>query len=148
MRKLFLLLTFLSFVLPHLVAQTSVRYYGRVSDESNHGIEAVDVTVDGLPYGTSTDSSGRYSFEFETNLPKLTLRFEQFGYGVMTSVQKVKAGSHRVNVTLRDSSVMLSGVSVSEVSRQTASVSRLPVERLKETPSANGGIEGLITFLP
>ncbi|MBR6043883.1 MAG: TonB-dependent receptor [Paludibacteraceae bacterium] len=145
MRKLFLLLTFLSFVLPHLVAQTSVRYYGRVSDESNHGIEAVDVTVDGLPYGTSTDSSGRYSFEFETNLPKLTLRFEQFGYGVMTSVQKVKAGSHRVNVTLRDSSVMLSGVSVSEVSRQTASVSRLPVERLKETPSANGGIEGLIT---
>lgn len=145
MRKLIFIYSFLCFFVSQTVAQVSVRYFGRVSDENNHGIEAVDITVDGLPYGTSTDSSGRFSFEFETTLPKLTLRFEQLGYGSTTSVQKVKEGSHRVNVTLRDSSIMLSGVSVTEVARQTEAVNKLPVDRLKETPNANGGIEGIIT---
>ena len=145
MRKFFLLLSFLSFVVSLIEAQTSVRFYGRVSDEANHGIEAVDVTVDGLPYGTSTDSTGRYSLEFETKQTSLTLRFEQFGYGVETSRQKVREGSHRVNVVLRDSSVMLAGVSVSEMTRQTESISKLPVDRLKETPNTSGGIEGIIT---
>lgn len=145
MRKFFLLLSFLSFVVSLIEAQTSVRFYGRVSDEANHGIEAVDVTVDGLPYGTSTDSTGRYSLEFETKQTSLTLRFEQFGYGVETSRQKVREGNHRVNVVLRDSSVMLAGVSVSEMTRQTESISKLPVDRLKETPNTSGGIEGIIT---
>lgn len=145
MNKIISIVCLFCMFVPQLVAQTTVRFYGRVSDENNHGIEAVDITVDDLPFGTSSDSSGRYSFEFETTLPKLTLRFEQLGYGSATSVQKVRQGSHRVNVTLRDSSTMLSGVSVTEIARQTESVNKLPVDRLKETPNVSGGIEGLIT---
>lgn len=145
MRKLLLIWTLFLAVATSLQAQTTVRYYGRVSDEMNHGIEAVDVTVDGLPYGTSTDSSGRYSFSFETTKPSVTLQFEQWGYAKYTTTQKVKSGNHRINVMLHDSAVELSGVAVKEIARQTQSVSLLPVDKVREAPNVNGGIEGLIS---
>ncbi len=145
MFKKLVILSFLLALVSQVSAQVFVRFYGRVSDETNHGIEAVDVTVDGLPYGTSTDSSGRYSFSFETTLPTVRIKFESLGYSGYAITQKVKEGNHRLNITLRDSTVLLTGVSVSEYRRQAQSVATLPVEQLKVTPSANGGIEGLIS---
>lgn len=144
-RRLIVIFCFTFLSLLRVEAQVSVRFFGRVSDEMNHGIEAVDVTVAGTVYGTSTDSTGRYSFELITTADAVTLNFDMLGYAHASTRRKVKDGSIRVNMTLRDSSTMLSGVSVTEFNRQTAAVNNLPVDRLKETPSANGGIEGVIS---
>lgn len=128
-----------------VVGQNTVRFYGRVSDEFNHGLEAVYVMVDGTHYGTQTDSVGRYSLEFVSDEPTAKLNFELFGYCNVSTVQKVKEGGRRVNVTMKDSITTIAGGSITEVGRQTSNVSLLPVDKLKETPNVGGGVEGLIS---
>lgn len=133
-------------------SQRTVRVHGRVMDDKDISLPSVDVIVQGLKTGASTDSSGSFDFTFKTAADTFSLRFSFLGFedGVRTfrikkyipvnSIQTFKA-----NVALQEDVQMLQGINVTETKRQTSTAQSLQLDKIKQVPTASGGVEAIVT---
>ena len=82
----------------------SITVSGTVTDPTGEPLIGASILAEGTSVGTATDIDGHYTINVA---PQGTLVFSYVGY----DVQKVAVnGRHEINVTMRESSVMLNEV--------------------------------------
>lgn len=144
MTRLFSIIYFLLLSFSVASAQHHAIVKGRVVDSNSQPVEMVDVMVKGTLYGTSTSADGRYRLEFDADTKLVTLNFLFVSYLPEEKVVDVSASdSVYCDVTLKEDVALLKNVTVKE-KRQTSEVLTIPVNKIKEVPTVNRGIEGII----
>ena len=136
-----------AFLLLPLVSLSQVRSItGKVIDSAGSGIEKVSVKVKGTSTGTATAADGSFAISVSSPSPMLVL--SSIGY----QTQEIAVGSqsnisvrlNRVNETLTD--VVIVGYTLQSKVKNTASISKLNPEELKNTsnPSPVQALQGKI----
>ncbi len=135
--------TLVSFFTPVLLAQ-NVKVKGTVRDENRKPIELAQVKIEGRPIGTTCDLKGKYELSFEMD-DSVVVVFSMLGYQTRKRVLKNPKDSITLNITLPNASLELGEVQVSEIRRQTGSMTDVNIKDLRNlTTASGGGIEALI----
>ncbi len=148
MPQKFLLLLVLLFAGKTALAQTAT-LYGVITDESGQVIDLVNVAVEGTGYGTATNPQGRYEFQVPAGR-KLTIVFNAHGYELLKRQITLPDSSERqLNLSLKAlSNTLTEFVKVADNERYESGMIKVDVRKVRQLPSAIGGIEGLIkTFV-
>lgn len=138
--------------LAHLAADTlqpapssgQVLIKGRVTDENRQPVEMAQVRVEGSSWGTICDLQGRYRFT-ATSADSMVVVFSQLGHEVRKRVLRSPADSVTLNVTLPSSGYQLGEVQVTEMRRQTTTMTDVNMQDMRHMGNASGGgVEQLI----
>ncbi|RYZ15730.1 MAG: SusC/RagA family TonB-linked outer membrane protein, partial [Sphingobacteriales bacterium] len=127
--------------------QTANTLSGVVQDSTNGSpIQGVSVTIKNSSEGTSTDAQGRYAFT--TTKSNGVLVFSRVGY---QSKELPFSGNAAINVVLSESAqalndVVVIGYTQQSTKKNTASISRLNPDELRNNPNSNPvqGLQGKI----
>lgn len=137
-----------------VLAGTTGKLSGRVTDKKKQPLTGVNIAVVGMPLGAATDAEGRYTI---LNIPpgRISVKAALIGYGpVLTqNVDITSDNTTRLDVELAESAVQMQEVVVSarkpvvEVNRTSniATVSReqlqtLPVQELTDIVNLQAGV--------
>ena len=127
--------------------QTAV-VFGHITDSEHQGIINANITVAGIPGGTTTDKNGN----FELTVPaekNITLTITFIGYETRTIDLKLKTGERKeIREILKPSSTSLPSVEIRDQQLPTNSFNRIDPKTISLIPSANAGIEDLIKTMP
>lgn len=125
-------------------AQNKVKLSGRVVDEEQNPLIFVTVKLEHQAIGATTNTDGRYSFEFES-VDSVAIVYSLLGYEKRRKVLRNPKGNLTLNITLRNAGHELGEITVKEVQRQMGSTQRLTVKDLKRMPSTTGNaVEELV----
>lgn len=129
-----------------IAAQQKVRIYGYVIDANNRGIEYVNVLVEGLNVGTSTNQNGYYDISFEFR-DSVSLQYSMVGYKTVRHVLKPTQRVVHATVELLSEAHEIRDIEIVAQRRQTNTIDYIDPTKYRFTPNAAGGIESLlITF--
>ena len=129
-------------------AQQVGMVFGKVTDEKNQPIELANITIMGLPGGTTTSADGMYSLQVPAAKP-LKVVFSFIGYRADTMYIRVNQGEKiRINRTLINAATELSKVVIEDRQLRSTNLSRINPKTVNALPSASGGIEALLKTLP
>ncbi len=121
---------------------------GIVTDINSNSIELINVTVKGYPIGTSTNNSGFYKLELESNI-EYTVVFSSITHKIAERKIILKRGQHKkLNIQLEGKSEQLQEIDIEDKQVRKSSLTRLDPRLLSEIPDASGNIEALIKTLP
>ncbi|MCM1355070.1 MAG: TonB-dependent receptor [Staphylococcus sp.] len=140
---------FLLFISPllALIGIAQVKIHGKITDAAGEPIEFATIRIAGTAIGTTSGLDGDYSF----SCPKadtITVHFSCLGYREETRRLIDASGDVTLNMRMQLTSEMLSQVEVTELKKQTGSVSTIDTSELRKNPDASGGsVESLITTM-
>ncbi len=122
--------------------------YGKVTDETGHPIEMVNVFVTELLVGQTTNSKGYYELSLLSDTT-LVVHFSFVGYEPKDATVRLKPGEKRkLDMTLKSTSTMLEDAVISDRGTDASSLTRLDAKKAALLPSIGGGVETLIKTLP
>jgi len=117
---------------------------GRVTDENREPIEMAQVRVDGSSAGALCDLQGHYRFTAQSS-DSMVLIFSQLGYETRKRVLSNPTDSVTLNVTLPHMGYQIGEVQVTDIRRQTNTMTDVSMKDLRHMGNASGtGVEQLI----
>jgi hypothetical protein len=129
-------------------AQQTSTVFGRVIDAGQKGIMNANITLAGLPGGTTSDKKGN----FELIVPsgkKITVVFTYIGFETETIDLRLKPGERKeIRQTLNQASTSLPSIEVKDQQLHTNTFNRIDPKTISLIPSANASIEDLVKTMP
>jgi len=132
--------------------QGKVYVRGYVLDEKGRGIDGVTVQAKNERNeleGTATNEKGYYEVAVATGD---SVYVKASFVGFKTAYRSFEVGKERaynLNMTLEEDETMLEGVEVKAQTRQSSSMMKLDMSKVKVMPgSVSGGIESMLTMMP
>lgn len=117
---------------------------GRVTDENREPVEMAQVRVDGSSSGTLCDLQGRYRFTAQSG-DSMVIIFSQLGYETRKRVLSNPTDSVTLNVTMPHMGYQIGEVQVTDIRRQTTTMTDVSMKDLRHMGNASGtGVEQLI----
>lgn len=134
MKRLLLILTFISIAATSVCAQT-LTVSGKVCDENGETIPGVSVFVRNTTHGTTTDLDGNYTLKNVSTGAQLV--FSCLGF----EEQEIKVKSSHIDVTLKEEAnrleeLVITGYQEKEIRKMTGSVAVVSNKELKDAPLA------------
>lgn len=123
---------------------------GVVTSREGQPVEFVSlgVTSSSKPYGTMTDSRGRYQLSVR-EADSITLRVSCTGYVPQVLRIKLDKDERRtLNVVLQQESTQLEEVVVSDDRLRTTTFTEIDIHRIENTVGPSDGVEALVKTLP
>ena len=118
---------------------------GTVIDDEKNPIELANVRVEGTIFGTVCDLKGRYSFTCEST-DSVVVVFSMLGYQTRKRVLQNPTDTVTLNVMLLSNGIELGEVDVTEIRRQTNTMSDVSIKDIRHMGNASGsGVEQMIT---
>ena len=118
--------------------------HGKISDRQRRPLEQVNITILGIPGGTTTSRDGSFSLQVPASIP-ITLFISSIGYETDTVKLLLTPGeSRRIERTLAEKAVELKSFVVEDRQLRNTSFTRIDPHAASVIPSANSGIEALI----
>jgi iron complex outermembrane recepter protein len=144
----------LAFLLPfYLFAQLNgaVILSGRIVGENHEGVAAASVTVKDTQFGTTTDSTGKFSLVINQKFP---FRLIISSIGFAPQELEVKNSNSRIAIQLTSQTFLANEVVVTasrvseKIQKSPVSIEKLDIRALKETPAASfydalGNVKGV-----
>ncbi|MCK9618203.1 MAG: TonB-dependent receptor [Lentimicrobiaceae bacterium] len=130
-------------------AQEKATVYGIVSDNNKKPLDLVNVSIEGLPGGTTTNKNGYFELSIPSKQP-INLIISFVGYDKRVYPLMLQPNERRnINPVLSTSSIRLPDFVVTESSiSRTSNLTRVDPKTATIVPSLGGGIESLIKTLP
>lgn len=117
---------------------------GRVTDENRQPVEMAQVRVEGTSSGALCDLQGRYRFTAQSN-DSMVVIFSQLGYETRKRVLSNPTDSVTLNVTMPHVGYQIGEVQVTDIRRQTSTMTDVSMKDLRHMGNASGtGVEQLI----
>ena len=117
---------------------------GRVVDENRKGVEMAQVRVEGTSAGAVCNLRGEYEFGCQTD-DSLVILFSQLGYQKRRRVLRNPTDTVTLNVVLPSSSLEIGEVEVTDIRRETTTMTDVSLKDMRHLGNASGGgIEQLI----
>ena len=121
---------------------------GKVTDEKNQPVELVNVSIFGLPGGTTTAVDGSYSLRIPA-AKQVKVIYSFIGFKTDTAYLKVNAGEKlRVNRSITTIATELGSVLIQDRQIRNTNLTRIDPRAVNALPSASGGIEALLKTMP
>ncbi len=111
---------------------------GLVTDDKKSPVELANVRVEGTLYGAVCDLKGKYSFSCES-ADSVVVVFSMIGYQTRKRVLKNPQDTVTLNVMIPSLGVELGEVQVSEIRRQTNTMTDVSMADFKHMGNASGG---------
>ena len=144
-RQIFLLL-FLSPLIA-LLGYAQVKIHGKITDASGEPVEFATVRIAGTAIGTTSGLEGDYSLSCPP-ADTITVHFSCIGYREETRRLIDASSDVTLNMRLQLTTEMLQQVEVTELKKQTGSITAIDASELRKNPDASGGsVESLITTM-
>ena len=144
-RQIFLLL-FLSPLIA-LLGYAQVKIHGKITDASGEPVEFATVRIAGTAIGTTSGLEGDYSLSCPP-ADTITVHFSCIGYREDTRRLIDASGDVTLNMRLQLTTEMLQQVEVTELKKQTGSITAIDASELRKNPDVSGGsVESLITTM-
>lgn len=144
-RHIFLVL-FLSPLIA-LVSYAQVKIHGKITDAKGEPVEFATVRIAGTAIGTTSGLDGDYSLSCPP-ADTITVHFSCIGYREETRRLIDASGDVTLNMRLQLTTEMLQQVEVTELKKQTGSITAIDASELRKNPDASGGsVESLITTM-
>ncbi len=124
-----------------MLAQTAT-IKGTVKNEDGKPIENVSVTYS--QHGTTTDNNGNYTLTILANV-EITITFSHIAYNIL--IKKVKVPKNRnlfFSPKLATKIEEIETVTIRDKKDDAQGIDKVPIETIKNLPSANAGIEGTL----
>lgn len=151
MRKIIVHILTSIFVLAafNVLAQQPATVFGRIIDATSQQVLInVNITIAGLPGGTTTDKQGNFELKVPSER-KITLVFTYIGFETETIDLILKQGERReIHQSLTQSSTSLPSIEVKDQQLNTNTFNRIDPKTIALIPSADAGIEDLIKTMP
>jgi len=133
----------------HLLGQDKAYVNGTVTDENGSPLVFVNVALVNSASGTTTDDSGKFNIEIESN-KEVKLGFSYTGYE--TLYKDFFLGPNEitdVSIILKSKAYVIdSTITVVDKSYRTKGISRLDPKIIETIPSTTGGVESILKTLP
>jgi len=144
-----LIISFLFIVLSSLESKAQQsEIYGTVRDANNRPAFGVSVSVFGKPYGTITDSKGKYSLMVPAN-EALKIYFSFTGMENDSALLNLKAGERiEINKSLKNRVVEFKDVVIEEKSLKKINITPINPKIVGVIPTPNQSVEDLLKTLP
>ncbi len=149
--RFFILILILVFAIIGADAQNRIVLQGNVRDSAGTALELVNVSLFGLPHGTTSNEQGNYKFR-TVNENILRLQFSSLGYKKKEIV--VKPSDYPGQETIVVNAVLLEEISnLDEIVVKADRAMDLNITRIdplisKNLPSASGNFEAILKPLP
>lgn len=144
---IYLILSAVAF-LPGLCASAAdLVIHGKVTDQDSKPVEFATVRIKGTALGATTGLEGDYRL---STAPRDTIVviFTCIGYNEESRTLINAKGDITLNMRLRENTLMLDGVEVTEIKKQTGSMQRLDASDYKFAADATGGsVESMISTM-
>lgn len=111
---------------------------GRVTDENRQPVEMAQVRVEGTSSGALCDLQGRYRFSAESS-DSMVVIFSQLGYEIRKRVLCAPSDSVTLNVTMPHTGYQIGEVEVTDIRRQTSTMTDVDMKDLRHMGNASGG---------
>ena len=122
--------------------------YGKVTDETDHPIEMVNVVAVDLLVGQTTNARGAYELSLLSDTT-IVVSFSCIGYEPRQVSVRLKEGEKRkLDVKLKSTTTMLPDAVISDRAADASSLTRLDAKQATLLPAMGGGVETLIKTLP
>ena len=122
--------------------------YGKVTDETGHPIEMVNVVVPDFLVGQTTNAKGAYEISLLSDTT-FVVYFSYVGYEQkQVSVCLKKGENKKLDVVLKSTATMLPDAVISDRAVDASSLTRLNAKQATLLPTMGGGVETLIKTLP
>ena len=129
-------------------AQQTAVIFGKVTNAGKQGIINANITISGLPGGTTTDKNGEFEFQVPSG-KKIVLTITYIGFVTDTIDLLLQPGERKeIHLTLAAASTSLPAIDVSGRQIRTSTFNRIDIKEITLIPSANAGIEDLIKTMP
>lgn len=129
-------------------AQEFAEIFGKITDETDHPIPTVNISIPNEAGGAISKPDGTYVLKIPANR-EITVVFSFIGYNSNAVKLKLKSGERReVNRKLTPSVIELPGFVISDEKVRTGTLTPLDPRLAVSIPSAAGGLEALIKTLP
>lgn len=128
-------------------ANRSVKIHGKITDANGDPVEFATVRIGGTAIGTTSGLDGDYSLSAPAS-DTITVHFSCIGF--RDDVRRLIDPDQDVtlNVRMALSEEMLGEVQVTEIKKQTSSISSIDTSEMRKNPDASGGsVESLITTM-
>jgi hypothetical protein len=130
------------------IAQPSATLYGRITDNTNHPLELVAISMIGSNEGVATAKDGTFSLQVPAS-ESLKIVFSSLGFKSDTMEIRLKDGEkRRIDRKLQETTVQLQGITIEDRQLRNTNLSRINPKAFSVLPSAGGGIESLLKTLP
>ena len=130
------------------LAQNKAKVSGKVIDENRSPLPLVNIAIDGLPGGTSTDDYGNFVIEIPANTP-VKLHFSFVGFKSETIDLNLKPKQDQaLNVMLYSTAKQLSDVIVQDKEVRKTNLTRINPQTALVIPTVSGGIQALVKTMP
>ncbi len=146
-RHLFLLL-FLSLLSNLVQSQQFGMIRGSITDEKGNKLEMVNVSIQGLTGGYTSDSKGNYELQIPADT-SITVAYSFIGYQPHLRNFKLKAGEKRqFDIVMKSVATDLPVSEVRDQRLRSTTMNKLNPKQAQLLPSISGGIEDLVKTLP
>ena len=129
-------------------AQQTAVIFGQITNAELHGVQNANITVAGLPGGSTTDKNGN----FEMHVPsgknvRVVITF--IGFETSTIDLNLQPGERKeIHQKLTQASTSLPSIDVKDRQIRTNTFNRIDTKTIMLIPSANAGIEDIIKTMP
>ncbi|MCM1077245.1 MAG: carboxypeptidase-like regulatory domain-containing protein [Bacteroides sp.] len=130
-----------------LPGHAQVKIHGKITDNNGEPIEFATVRVAGTAIGTTSGLDGDYALSCPA-ADTITIHFSCIGFREETRRLIDASGDVTLNMRMQLTTEMLQQVEVTELKKQTGSISTIDASELRKNPDASGGsVESLITTM-
>lgn len=122
--------------------------YGTITDENNKPIEAVNVSVKGLPGGVATEKDGKYEMQVMSDAP-ITIVYSFVG--AVSQEKKINLSPGQrflMDISLKSDVKIVQEVIIEDKSDRMSSIITIDPKVSSAFPSTTGGVEAILKTLP
>lgn len=148
-RRIFFYLLFLSLLFVNTVVfSQAATIFGAVKDSAGKPLISVNVSLVGVPGGTTTNEEGSYSLSVPAE-EQITVAFSFIGLKTVKIKLKLSPGqNYELNTTLKPAATQLIGVVIKENQQGRGAFTRLDPKVATTLPNASGSFEAVLKTLP
>ncbi len=122
--------------------------FGKLADENNQSIPAVNIAVFGFPNGTSSDAEGKYSLAVPSN-QEITIVFTHLSFETYQQKINLKTGERfEINSSLKKKVQVIPEFEISGEKSTPETMKRIDPKLIKFIPSASGNFEAILFSQP
>ncbi len=135
----------LSVISQNIESINSVTIKGHVIDDQKESVSFASVRVEGTGFGTLCDLNGDYKFTC-TSTDSMVIVFSMIGYETRKRILKSPVDTVVINVMIPNVGFNISEVQISDIRRQTSSMTDISLRDIKHLGNASGNsIEQIIS---